>query len=132
MRIEQALVQHLLTNAAVAAKVGNRVHLKQLPQRSTLPAIVIHKVSGPREHSHDGSSGLARPRFQFDMYAATAEAANDLAEKVRLALDGFRGTMGGVSGVRVDGVFLENERDDYDDSAEVQAVSQDYIVWHGE
>lgn len=132
MRIEQALIKHLLANPGVTTLVKDRVHLKKYPQRGELPAIVIHKVSGPREHSHDGPSALAHPRYQFDIYAKDAQAANDLAEKVRLALDGYKGTMGGVDGVRVDGVFLEDERDDYDDGAEVQACSLDFTVWHGE
>lgn len=132
MTIEEAIQAHLLATPNVAALVGVRVYPVKMPQRPTYPAVVYNRISGPREHSQDGSSGLAHPRFQLDCFAATYAGAKDLASKVRLALDGFRGSMGGVSGVDVNAVFIEDDRDDYDDDIHVYWVSLDAVVWHNE
>lgn len=132
MTIEEAITSHLTTNAGVAALVASRVYPKQMPQAPTYPAIVYHRISGPREHSQTGSSGLAHPRFQFDLYARSYAGAKNLSEKVRLAFDDFRGSMGGGSGVEVDAVFLEDDGDDYDDDLQVYMFRVDYTFWHGE
>ena len=132
MTIEAAITKHLTENAGVASVAAGRVYPKHLPQNPTYPAIVYHRISGPREHSHDGSSGLAHPRFQFDLYAASHVACKDLAEKLRLALDAFKGTMGGAGGVDVNGVFLEDDDDGYDDDFKVFWWRMDFILWHNE
>lgn len=132
MTIEAAITKHLTENAGVASLAAGRVYPGHLPQKPTLPAIVMHRISGPREHSHDGSSGLAHPRFQFDVWAGSHVKAKALAEAVRAAMDGFRGTMGGAGGVEVSGCFLEDDDDGYDDALELFVWRMDFIVWHAE
>lgn len=132
MTIEAAITKHLTEAAGLAGVLGGRVYPKHLPQNPTYPAIAYHRISGPREHSHDGSSGLAHPRFQLDLFARTHVAAKDLAEKVRLALDGYKGVMGGVGGVDVNGAFLEDDDDGYDDDLKVYWWRMDFTVWHNE
>ena len=44
-----------------------------------------------------GPSGLARPRFQLDAYAKSADLACALADLVKDHLDGFSGMMGDVA-----------------------------------
>lgn len=130
MTIEAALVKHLTEHAGLASVLGGRVFPKHRPQQPAYPAIVYHRISGPREHSHDGASGLAHPRFQFDCYAPTYAGAKDLSERVRAALDGYRGLMGGS--VDVNGAFLEDDDDGYDDDLQVYWWRQDFIIWHNE
>ena len=132
MTIETAITRHLTENAGLAGVLGGRVYPKRMPQNPTYPTIVYHRISGAREHSHDGSSGLAHPRFQLDLWAKTHIAAKDLAEKVRAALDGYKGVMGGVGGVDVNGVFLEDDDDGYDDDLQVYWWRMDFTLWHSE
>lgn len=132
MTIEEAITAHLLADAGVAALVATRVYPVKMPQRPTYPAVTYFRVSGPREHSQSGPSGLAHPRFQLDCMAATYAGAKTLAAAVRLALDGFRGSMGGGGGVDVNAVFIEDDRDDQDDDIQVYWVSLDAVVWHNE
>lgn len=132
MLLEEAIRAHLVANGGVSALIGTRLYPLVLPQDPTYPAIVLTRVSGVREHSHDGPSLLSTSRLQLDCIAPTAAAAKNVADKVRLALDGFRGTMGGAGGVEVNGAWLEDERDGYDDELRVYSASVDYMVLHNE
>ena len=129
MTIEEALDTYLQSNTDLTELIGTRLYPKKLPQKPTLPAVVYHRISGPREHSMDGSSGLAHPRFQFDMYGRTYAAAKDVSDKMRLALDAFKGTIGGVD---INGAFLEDDSDGYDDDLEIYWFQADYEIWHNE
>lgn len=132
MTIAEAIVAHLLANAGVSALAGTRVYGKRAPQAPTYPLVVIHKISGPSEHSQDGPAGLATPRHQIDCMGKKISDAVGLGEAVRVAMDGFQGTLGGGGGVAVDAIFIEDRRDDYDDDLEVHVYSQDFQIWHHE
>lgn len=132
MTIEEALVAHLADDAGVAALVNARIYPGLLPQKPGYPSIVYHRVSGPREHSHDGPSGLTHPRFQLDCIDGTFKGARELGVAVRLALDGFRGTMGGDEGVPVGAVFIEDEDGDYDDELRLFRWRLDAVISHEE
>lgn len=126
MKIQEALVAHLGESAAVSAVVGNRLYPKILPQSPVFPAIVIDLLSADRAHSQDGSSGFATAVFQFSCLATTAGAAKELADKVAIALTGYRGSM--ASGVNVEGVFDEDESDNYDDTLELYSTERVFTV----
>lgn len=128
MNLDEALVL-LLEAPAVASKVGARVYAKKLPEGPTYPAIVFHRISAPREHSQDGASGLSHPRYQLNIYAATHQAAQDLAERVRKTIDGWSGIKAGID---INAIFLEDESDGYDDDLKVHWFMQDYTIWHNE
>jgi len=126
MVIEEALYEHLKNNAGVFALVGNRIYPIEAPQEAALPYLVYQRISGLRVRSHSGPSGLAHPRFQITGAAVTYPALRSVMNAVRVALDGFRGTMGG--GVGVGAALVENEMD-----SEESFVSRlDVVIWHGE
>lgn len=132
MMIEEALVAHLLADADVSALIDDRIFPNVAPQDAALPLLVYQRISSPRVRSQSGPSGLAHPRFQIRAKAATYAGARDLANKVRVSLDGFAGTMGGGGGVSVGAAFLDNERDAYEDTLEAHSVPMDFIIWHRE
>jgi len=127
--IEEALYSKLSNDAGVSGLVSTRVFPNLMPQNPTYPLLVYTRVSGPRIHSHDGSSGLAHPLFQIDSWAETYAGVKALAEKVRLALQGFSGT---VATVVINGILFEGDRDLYEDGVEEFRVSSDYRIWHNE
>ncbi len=131
--IEEALVAILAGNAGVKALAGSRIYPLVAPPDVTLPAIAYQRISGPRVHSHSGSSGLASPRFQFTALASTYSGAKALVNAMRQALDCYVGI---VLGVQIHAIVLENEVDGYNDSADRQAstftVWIDATVWHQE
>jgi len=126
MVIEEALYSHLAADGGVSALVGNRIYPIEAPQQAALPYLVYQRVSGPRVRSHSGPSGLASPRFQITGAAETYPSLRALMNAVRVALDGFRGTMGG--GVEVGAAFVENELD----SEETSVSRLDVVLWHKE
>ncbi len=79
--------------------------------------------------SLDGPSGLAHPRIQIDVWADTYAAVKAAATQVRLALDGYAGT---VDGVVIKAVILNGDGDRYEDHPKRHRVSMDFTIWHQE
>lgn len=143
MEIRQALKNWLLATPGVTALVGQRIYPNKLPQGSIYPQITFFKVSDPKVRQLSGPSGLSYPRLQIDCWAKSLDAAKDVAEAVRISnggistvsrLDGYSGSM---SGVTVQNVSFEDQRDAYfpdqDDSDRgTHQVTQDVILWWNE
>jgi hypothetical protein len=145
MRMEDALVAFLKADSATNALIAGRIYPSAMPQQKvsskSVPCIVYHRISTPREMAHDGPrgggslAGCAQPRFQLDLYALESAKASQLAEAVRLALDGFSGSMGGSGGVEVQAVFVEDEQsgfEDLGDSLRLHWKQLDLVIWHAE
>ena len=132
MLIEQALMTFLLAQTGITGYVGRRIYFNQAKQATAKPYLVIKKISGPREHSHDGSCGLAHPRFQFSCFAKEYGDAKNAIAAIQTALDGYSGTMGGDSGVTVGAAFYDDENDFYEEDTGLHHVAADYIIWHKE
>ena len=113
----------------MSALIANRFYPNKLPQDVKLPAMTYQRISGQRVHSHGGNSGLAFPRFQFSAWAKKYTQAVDLTEKLRLAIDGFRGT---VLGVRIDVILFQGDRGFYENDLDIHQIASDYIIWHNE
>lgn len=123
----------LLAQSGVTALVADRIHFGKAPQDVASPYIVISKISGPREKSHDGPVGLAHPRFQLSAFAITYGVAKAVIAALQAALDGYKGMMGGDDGVFVGGAFYDDENDlDPGDGTGLFGVGADYIIWHNE
>jgi hypothetical protein len=129
MLIEAAIFKYL---SEYSGLVGSRIYPLKLPQKPTLPAMTYQRISGMHVHSHSGISGLARPRYQFTCWAERYDDAKATAETLRLALDGYKGTMGGVSGVNVSGALSEGDGDIYDPDTKLSGVWHDFFIWHAE
>ena len=130
MTIEKDIYYELNNDAIVGGLVGDRIYPLKLPQRWTLPAITYQKVSGERAHCLGGPSGRARPRFQIDCWADTYSGVKDLADGVRLCLDGFKGDINTESDVG--GIILTGEYDIWEESIEVFRITMDFIIPHFE
>lgn len=74
------------------------------PQGSPMPALVMNIVADPREQHLKGFDGLRQTRVQLDAYAATAPAAEALAEAAITALVPH----GEFSGVRFGRAMVAN------------------------
>lgn len=129
MTIEAGIYAHLIGNAGVAALVGTRIYPLLVPQDAELPALAYQRISGPRDHAHDGPSGLALARMQLICVAASYDGAKALSEAVRAAMDGHKGSMGTVT---VDACLLDNEIDQWAAAHEAPVVRHDYMIWYQE
>lgn len=130
MTIEKDIHYALANDADVSALVSSRIYPLKLPQGWTLPAVTYQRVSGYREHCLSGASGRARPRFQIDCWASDYDDVKDLADKVRLCLDGFKGDINTESDVG--GITLEADRDLWEENIDTYRVSMDFIIPHFE
>jgi len=129
MTLEEGLYDHLTNDAGVSALVGTRIYPLVVPQDVALPAIAYQRISGPRDHAHDGPSGLGRARMQFTFVGTSYSQAKSVAEAVRASLDGFKGTMGTVT---VGAVLLDNEHDSWATAFDKPVVRHDYMIWYQE
>lgn len=124
--LEEELAAYLAANVPA---VSSRIYPMRLPQGVTLPAITYLKVSGVRKHSLTGPAGSASPRMQVSCWGATYGAAKNLASLVRIAIDGYRGTMGAIE---VGAILLLNEMDLIDPEPGFYQVILDFEVIHRE
>jgi hypothetical protein len=132
MNIEEALYSKLTGDAGVAALVVARIYPNVVPQDIAMPAVAYQRISTVRDMAHDGPTGVAHARFQFTISASTYSSARNVANAIRVALDGFSGLMGGVGGVTVEAVFVENDFDGYNQAGGEQVVRMDALVIHQE
>lgn len=127
--IEEALYTYLIAHAGLSALVGDRVYPLVAPQDATYPLVVYQRISGIRIHSHSGPSGLASPRFQFSAWGESFSDAKNVAEQVRLALDGYAGTMGSLA---VGACLIATELDQYEPDTGLYRTILDFFIWHEE
>lgn len=135
MTAEQGLRTHLLGDAAIAALVVARVYPLRLPQKPTLPAIVLTRVSGVRYQPLRGQASLARPRFQVDAWASTHDGATALGALCRRRLEGYSGTWtdGASPATTIDvSVLFDGEQDLFEEEINggLCRHSADYFIFH--
>lgn len=131
MLIEQALMTYLLAQSGITDYVGRQIHFVQAPQNTAQPYMVINKISGPREHTHDGGD-MAHPRFQFSVFASKYSNCKGCISALQTALQGYSGTMGGAGGVKVGAALYDDETDLERGEQGLYGVAADYIIWHSE
>lgn len=143
--VRVGLRAYLIDDGAIAARIDSgaaatlryRLFSLKLPQGETRDSIVYSKISGLGDHHMQGPSGLARPRIQIDSWAKEIDDAVTLSGLVKERIDGFRGSIlwgedSPAEAVVVLGIFFESDREDYDDTAKLYRVSQDYFIWFRE
>jgi hypothetical protein len=123
--IEQA-IRYILVNDATVKAITTHCWPVMIPQDATYPLILYTRISGERDHVLQGPSGMAHPRFQLDAFAETYTGAKALANAIREALDGYRGT---AAGTRIGSCLIDSERDIYESEIEIYRISQDYMIW---
>lgn len=135
--IRPALRNFLSNDSAIAAIVGSgsaaRIYTVKIPQGVKAACIVYSRISGSGIYHMAGPSGLAMSRFQIDAWGLTGDAATALANLIKDRISGYRGVMGtGPAAVTVQGVFMLNELEDYDDAVSMSRMSRDYAIDHEE
>lgn len=126
MSVESALRDRLLSDATIAAAVGDRVYPTLAVQGATAPYIVYTRIGARHEASLTGPSGLARAVYQIDCYAGTADAAIDLGDAVRALLHAITWTAGGVDYAPM----VDTERDLPDEEARLHRRTLEIILWY--
>ena len=96
--IEKGLYAYLSNESGITDIVSTRIFPMIVPQGQNYPAITYDRTSGDHEITYDGAEGLVEANFILKCWAATYAGAKDLADALRLVLDGFgKSTMGSVT-----------------------------------
>jgi hypothetical protein len=108
---EKHVYLRLVTTPAVARIIGFQVYPIAVPNTNAeMPFLVYRRASIVRDHSLPGPMFVPMVNLQIAAWARTYGAVRELAEEVRLCLDGHIGTMAGVT---IDDIRLTSEVDDY-------------------
>ena len=126
--IEQA-IRYILVNDATVKAITTRIYPSTLPQNPIYPLILYIRISGYRDYTLMGPSGMAHPRFQIEAWAETYAAAKSLANAIRVCLNGYRGTSGTV---RIGSFLIQSERDFFESEVQCHQIIMDFIVLHDE
>jgi hypothetical protein len=114
---EKHIYQVLAGHPAVARRVGFRIYAVAVP-KTDFPFLVYKRANIARESSLTGPMYLPLMSIQIASWALTHDAARELADDVRLALDGRTGTLAGVT---IEDMRLVSETDDFLDPTTVGA-----------
>lgn len=106
--IEEALYARLVTDPGVHSLVSSRVYHTMARQGSTMPFVVLSRVTMVREYTLSGPDGLPEAMVQVDCIGSTSASTEAVREAVRLALDGTSWVSGKY---RVAYAMLEDDRD---------------------
>jgi hypothetical protein len=107
---EAAVRNRLVSTTAVTNLVGTRVYPVIAPADAALPFLTWRRMSVQRQQSLSGPIGTPTVMLTVDLFATTYEAARDIADAVRVSLDGWGGTF---QNTVVANVSLENESDGF-------------------
>jgi len=126
--IDAALIAALTGAAGVTALAGKRVFVAGARQGAEYPYVTIQRISTQGAGHLDGPSNLDWPRFQIDAWGVTAISALDLAEAIRVAIDGVTTTAGGYI---FSATFQDQRGPSPDEETRNFRVSTDYFLFHG-
>ena len=86
--MEEELAQRLIAaEALVAIGVGEDVNWVERPEGSTLPAITMLDVSGPKDYTHDGPTNLQYRRIRFNVWGKSYGQAKKVARLLSSELE---------------------------------------------
>lgn len=103
--IKKAIHSMLSAAPSVTAIVGDRIYPRRLPQRCTFPAIEIDPVGETFGHHMGGEQKLTQARIELHCLAEGPWDAEDLADRVRSAVNAKRGLYGSLY---IDSCFVED------------------------
>ena len=119
----------LSAQPGVQSLVGLRIYTDKLGGGGAVPGVVTQRVGGLRQQRYCGADGLVLGSFQFDVYAKTRAACNEVAEAIRAVMQDFSGTMGATP---VKHCHLTSDFDSVDPEPGLLRKTQLWDVWYAE
>ena len=90
MTVDSIIFGILNGNSAVTGVVGSKIFPSQAPQTTSFPFIVFETISTMPNNTKSGPSEMDQYRIQVTTLAKENNQANDIADKVRSALDYYK------------------------------------------
>jgi hypothetical protein len=128
---EAVLRSALVGSTAVASLVSSRIYPLLAPSSAALPYVTWRRSGISREQTLAAPMGVPRVTVEYSIYGTTYEQAREVADSMRLVLDGYGGT---VDNTVVRQASLESESDDFVELAgadlpPVYQITQTYDIW---
>ena len=125
MKVGAALRGLLLADSAVGLLASGRIYPELAPEGAAMPYIVYSVVSNSPADSKDGTPV---DQAQVEVYSVddSYAGANDLADKVRAALDRKSKTTSGDTAIVVQSINYTNEITEVSDDRKTYVSIQDY------
>jgi hypothetical protein len=141
--LEEGIVTYLRARTGITALVSTRIYDQVVPTPdegepdANYPAITYQVISNNSVMSHQGSSGLAFVRVQFNCWGRTKLEVLSIRNALMDALNGFKGLFGTVvvgACLKVDERDMPNEKFASPElrQARVKGKSLDFQIWHNE
>ena len=125
MNSGKALYGRLAADETVTGLVGRRIRKVRASQNELLPYIVYRRLNTQRAHITTGAShGLPTARYMLLCYAATQEAAEILADVVRVSLDGWRDLL---TTPRVQACLVDDDSDGMDNPIDGDEIGDQFV-----
>jgi hypothetical protein len=125
---EAALAAALSAEPTVSAHLAARVFPVGGRQGTDYPYATYQRVSTVGAAHLDGAADLEWPRFQIDVWGASALAALNAAEAIRAFLDATERSGAGLSFLAT---FQDQRGPTLDEETRNFGCSQDYLIWYG-
>ncbi len=90
MSVDSIIFGILSGNSAVTGVVGTKIYPSQAPQATQFPFVVFETISTMPNNTKSGVSEMDRYRIQVTTLAKENNQANDIADKIRTALDYYK------------------------------------------
>jgi len=90
MTVDTIIFGILSGNSAVTGVVGTKIYPSQAPQTTQFPFVVFETISTMPNNTKSGVSEMDRYRIQVTTLAKENNQANDIADKIRTALDYYK------------------------------------------
>jgi hypothetical protein len=115
--IEEVLVAYILAQSGITGLIDRRLYPEEIPQGTTLPAVVYIKVSDVKLHTLTQQNKLEQPTFQFTALSFSKAEGRSIVNQFKTALIDFVGTMGGIVIQKIELVFEDStlETNNYTD-----------------
>ena len=128
MKVGLALRNMLSSDAPVQALVSIRIYPELAPEGAPMPYLVYSVVSNSPSDAKDGTP-IDEAQVELFSVASTYSAANDLADKVRAALDRKSTTVSVAEGdVVVQSCHYTNEVTEVSADRKTYVSIQDYTI----
>jgi hypothetical protein len=115
---EKHVYLKLASSPGVARLIGLQIYPIAVPKNATLPFCIYKRNNITRESHLTGPMFMPLVNLQIASWALSYDGARELADEVRLTLDGHTGTLAGAT---IQDMRLVSETDDFLDPTAVGA-----------
>lgn len=125
MNLGKGIYSILNNDSPVNTAASGGIFPNQIPQGKVPPFLAYRIDSVEPFETKDGVSTVDHFDITVACFAKTYNECDDLAAKIRTALDGYQGT---ANGIVIDSIVFEDVIDIYDDAAQLQGKELEFMV----